>query len=257
MTRPPASRPEKTAGMPATPTIQVRLFPVCRNGQLISQVPEVAAAELVLRGWAKWEGRGRRIHLQISNDAPLASLSRMGERPDLDRMRRDDPKRHAAFWRGTVDARTGQGAVGRSIADSNTQFSTGRTGERPRVPLVQFECCIKIDERSPWSARNGKLSHTGADITSSRRELVEPKRAPRICIKLNARQAWSKDNSKELDTIPDWFMPQAAPISKVVGLRRWLDGAPARVSEPAVMPRFCVRADPDLPWSEANARPVF
>jgi hypothetical protein len=98
-----------------------------------------------------WEGRGRRIHLEISNDAPLSSLSRMGKRLDLNRMRREDAKRYAAFWRGRIGARTGRGAVGRSIADNNSHFSRERTGERPRVPLVQFDCCIKIDERSPWA----------------------------------------------------------------------------------------------------------
>lgn len=47
-------------------------------------------------------------------------------RPDLDQMRRRDPGRYAALWRGTLDARAGKGALGRRTIDGSVSFPPTR-----------------------------------------------------------------------------------------------------------------------------------
>jgi len=54
-------------------------------------------------------------------------FDRPSGRPDLERMRQKEPERYAALWRGTLDAHTGKGALGRRTVDSTVMVAFSRS----------------------------------------------------------------------------------------------------------------------------------
>lgn len=126
MTGRAAEAPLSNAGTPAPPERRVSLVDVRVDGALIRRLSQEAADQLVSRGWADWRDRGHRRHLELTAGAPLSSLHGWNGRPDLDLMRREDPERYAALWRGRYGTRTGKGALGRRTIDATVVFKPER-----------------------------------------------------------------------------------------------------------------------------------
>jgi hypothetical protein len=126
MTGPPALRPVHTdpGGLQARADgqeVAVRSY----EGELIRVVPFASARELVEAGLVDDLRHSLRLKLGIRWLPP--HLDRASGRPDLEQMRRRDPGRYSALWRGTLDARAGKAALGRQVSDA-----TVRIGPRPR-----------------------------------------------------------------------------------------------------------------------------
>lgn len=100
--------------------VEVRTY----EGELFRIVPASVADALVQAHVADEMKHSIRLKAGIRWLPPR--LNRLSERPDLDQMRRRDPQRYAALWRGTVDARVGKGALGRSTIDGKVGFESGR-----------------------------------------------------------------------------------------------------------------------------------
>jgi hypothetical protein len=123
MTGPPAPRP-----LPSDPggnqaradgqQVEVRTF----EGDLIRIVPWSMADYLIQRQLADDLRHCVRLKLGIRWLPPR--LDRPSGRPDLAQMQRREPGRYAGLWRGTLDARTGKGALGRRTADKAIRFGS-------------------------------------------------------------------------------------------------------------------------------------
>jgi hypothetical protein len=90
------------------------------SGQLLRIVAETVAEEIVANGLGKHVGPNVWLMpgLELSNMRAIRTgLQRL---PDLERMRVREPERYTENWRGTLDARTGHGALGRTggLADA-------------------------------------------------------------------------------------------------------------------------------------------
>jgi hypothetical protein len=127
MTGPPAARPHPAdpGGNQARADVQqveVRTF----EGELIRIVPASAAADLVQSRLADDLRHCVRLKLGIRWLPPR--FDRPSGRPDLDRLQRREPGRYAALWRGTLDAHTGKGALGRHTIDRAVRFAPTTKG---------------------------------------------------------------------------------------------------------------------------------
>ena len=121
MTRAPAVRPFPTdpGGHQARADgqrVEVRTY----EGDLVRIVPVSQAQELIDQGLADNLKHCVRLKLGIRWLPPR--FDRPSGRPDLDEMRRKNPARYAAVWRGTRDAHIGKGALGRSAVDATVHF---------------------------------------------------------------------------------------------------------------------------------------
>src|ERR1035441_2309751 len=81
------------------------------EGDLVRTVIAELAQSLVDAGLAENLRHCVRLKLGIRWLPP--SFDRPSGRPDLDQMRRRQPDRYSAIWRGTQDAHSGKGALGR------------------------------------------------------------------------------------------------------------------------------------------------
>ena len=89
------------------------------DGKLLNYVSDAVAQRYLTDGTAhavrQHDGRIARLYRRMPSErvhtAGFATAHL--DKPDLDQMRRKDPDRYAALWRGTISARTGRGALGR------------------------------------------------------------------------------------------------------------------------------------------------
>ena len=114
MTGPPATAPSQTVsgGIQTRADgqrIQVRTF----EGDLVRIVPSSLAESLIDAGLGDATPNGIRLKLGIRWLPPR--LDRPSGHPDLNQMRRQEPDRYSAVWRGTADSHIGKGALGRSL----------------------------------------------------------------------------------------------------------------------------------------------
>jgi hypothetical protein len=121
MTEPPAGRPFQTdpGGHQARADgrkVEVRTY----EGDLVRIVPIAEALKLIENGLADNLKHCVRLKLGIRWLPPR--FDRPSRRPDLDQMRRRDPNRYAAVWRGTRDAHIGKGALGRKVVDATVHL---------------------------------------------------------------------------------------------------------------------------------------
>ena len=128
MTGPPAVRPFPTdpGGHQARADgqrVEVRTY----EGDLVRIVPVSQAQELIDQGLADNLKHCVRLKLGIRWLPPR--FDRPSGRPDLDEMRRKNPDRYAAVWRGTRDAHIGKGALGRNLVDATVHLQQTK-GER-------------------------------------------------------------------------------------------------------------------------------
>jgi len=105
--------------------VEVRTY----EGKMIRVVPSSVADQLVEAQLGDNLRHCVRLKLGIRWLPPR--LDRLSGRPDLDQMRRRDPRKYAALWQRTLDAKTGKGALGRRSVDRSvligptTKGSTG------------------------------------------------------------------------------------------------------------------------------------
>jgi hypothetical protein len=105
--------------------------PVMNQSQMLRRKD---AERLVKLGRATWVGEDQ-LRLDLSHPANRRAMAiassgydmaemraRGGDRPDLKILRRRDPERFAALWRGTRGTHTGKGALGRSRTDRTVPF---------------------------------------------------------------------------------------------------------------------------------------
>jgi len=121
MSNRPAQRPTANApgGLRARADgqkVEVRTY----EGELIRIVDSSRGAELIRAGLADNLDHCIRLKLGI-RWLPTRSERPSGP-PDLDQMRLREPQRYAGLWRGTPDARTGKGALGRQNVDRTVPF---------------------------------------------------------------------------------------------------------------------------------------
>ena len=119
---PPAARPTYTdpGGLQARAggqQVEVRTY----EGKLIRMVIPSVAEDLIQSGLAN--NLKHSVRLKLGIPYLPSRLDRPSGPPDLDELRRRDPDRYAAFWRGTKDARVGKGALGRRTTDHVIPFS--------------------------------------------------------------------------------------------------------------------------------------
>lgn len=100
--------------------VEVRTY----EGELVGILSTCAANELVQAGLADNLKHSVRLNLGIRN--LTSRFDKPSGRPDLDQMRRRDPDRYKKFWQGSMKARVGKGALGRSTTDSSVCFSGTR-----------------------------------------------------------------------------------------------------------------------------------
>jgi hypothetical protein len=105
--------------------VEVRTY----DGELIRIVPATLAQDLIREGLADDLGHCLRLKLGIRWLPPR--LDRSSGRPDLEQMQRREPERYTALWRGTLDARTGKGALGRQMVDRTVRFGSTTNGSTP------------------------------------------------------------------------------------------------------------------------------
>ena len=121
MTGPPATRlissdPGGTQARADGQQVEVRTY----EGELIRIVPSSVADGLVDAQLA--DGLQHCVRLKLGIRWLPPRLDRPSGRPDLDQMQRRDPERYAKLWKGTLDARTGKGALGRRTVDRALRF---------------------------------------------------------------------------------------------------------------------------------------
>lgn len=121
MIGPPAARPPQTdpGGIQARADgqqVEVRSY----EGDLLRVLPSAQARLLVESGLADEMEHCVRVKLGIRWLPPR--FDRPSGRPDLEQMERREPSRYAAFWRGTLDADVGKGALGRRGVDSTVHL---------------------------------------------------------------------------------------------------------------------------------------
>ncbi len=92
------------------------------DGELIRRVDVVTARQLVDAGLADPVGRTQHVRLKLGIRW-IPEMDVAAGRPDLEEMKRRNPGRYAALWRGTVDAKTGHGAIGRARPDRPIIFT--------------------------------------------------------------------------------------------------------------------------------------
>jgi hypothetical protein len=126
MTGPPATRPTQSdpGGFQARADgqqVEVRSY----EGDLLPIMPLAQARQLIEAGIA--DDLRHCVRMKLGIRWLPTRFDRPSGRPDLDRMRRKDPDRYAALWRGTRDARVGKGALGRNVGSAGrpTQNGTG------------------------------------------------------------------------------------------------------------------------------------
>jgi hypothetical protein len=100
--------------------LEVRTF----EGELIGVVPSSVADDLVRSRLADELRHGLRLKLGIRWLPPR--FDRPSGRPDLKQMQRRQPERYEALWRGTLDAHSGNGALGRRTVDKTVPFGSTR-----------------------------------------------------------------------------------------------------------------------------------
>jgi hypothetical protein len=98
--------------------VEVRTY----EGDLIRVAPLAIAQSLVDSGLAETLTHCVRLKLGIRWLPPR--LDRASGRPNLEQMRRRDSGRYNAIWKGTMDARTGKGALGRHISDGRVRIGS-------------------------------------------------------------------------------------------------------------------------------------
>jgi hypothetical protein len=120
MTGPPAVRPAQAdpGGFQARADgqqVEVRSY----GGDLIRIVSPDVAQALIDVGL----GDAQEHCIRIKNGLRWvpARFDRPSGRPDLEHMKRRDPERYRALWRGTEDAHVGRGALGRSTIDRSVR----------------------------------------------------------------------------------------------------------------------------------------
>jgi hypothetical protein len=123
MTGPPAMRPlpSDPGGIQARADgqrVEVRTY----EGELIGMFSLSVADNLVRARLADNMKRGLRLKLGIRWLPPR--FDRPSGRPDLNQIERREPDRYSALWRGTLNARVGKGALGRSTIDRALPFTT-------------------------------------------------------------------------------------------------------------------------------------
>jgi hypothetical protein len=121
MTGPPAGRPVQTdpGGYQAWADgqqVEVRTY----EGDLVRIMPVAEAQKLIENRLADNLKHCVRLKLGIRWLPPR--FDRPSGRPDLDQMRRKDPERYSAVWRGTRDAHIGKGALGRNVVDTTVHL---------------------------------------------------------------------------------------------------------------------------------------
>lgn len=100
--------------------VEVRDF----GGELIRIVTSSVAADMVR---ARLAGDLQHcLRLKLGIRWLPTRFDRPSGRPDLNQIERGEPGRYAALWRGTRDARTGKGALGRRTVDSAVAFRHAR-----------------------------------------------------------------------------------------------------------------------------------
>lgn len=104
--------------------VEVRTY----EGELVRLLSSSAAAKMVREGLADDMKHGLRLKLGIRWLPPR--FDRPSGRPDLNQMKRREPERYAALWRGTLDARVGKGALGRRTIDRAVRFASKKDGSR-------------------------------------------------------------------------------------------------------------------------------
>jgi hypothetical protein len=129
MTGPPAPRPTPSdpGGHQARADgqqVEVRTY----DGELIRIVPAPVADGLINAQLADALQHCVRLKLGIRWLPPR--LDRRSGRPDLEQMQRRDPGRYAKVWRGTLDAHTGKGALGRRTVDRAVGFPFTTKGSK-------------------------------------------------------------------------------------------------------------------------------
>ena len=127
MTGPPVKTPDSTApgGFQARAdgqTVEVRTY----EGELVRLVPPDLAKDLLDTGLAERSRHCVRLKLGICWMPPR--LDRPSGRPDLNQMRRREPDRYTAIWRGSLEPHVGKGALGRSVMDATVQCRRYRDG---------------------------------------------------------------------------------------------------------------------------------
>jgi hypothetical protein len=96
--------------------IEVRTY----EGQLIRRVPGVVAQTLVDTKIADTMKHGLRLRLGVRWLPPR--FDRPSGRPDLEQMRRRDPRRYQDLWKGSKDAHAGKGALGKALVDGTVHL---------------------------------------------------------------------------------------------------------------------------------------
>ena len=129
MTGPPIRRPIQTdpGGFQARADgqqIEVRSY----DGELIRIVSSFVADELVRARLADDLRHCLRLKLGIRWLPPR--LDRPSGRPNLEQIKRREPDRYDALWRGTRDAHVGKGALGRSTIDRAVSVERTASSER-------------------------------------------------------------------------------------------------------------------------------
>jgi hypothetical protein len=127
MTGPPAAPPAQSdpGGIQARADgqqVELRTF----DGELVGAVPSSVADDLVRSRLADDLRHGLRLKLGIRWLPPR--FDRPSGRPDLKQMQRRQPERYEALWRGTLDAHSGKGALGRRTDDRNVLFGPTAKG---------------------------------------------------------------------------------------------------------------------------------
>jgi hypothetical protein len=96
------------------------------EGDLIGTVPSSMADALVQGQLA--DDREHSLRLKLGIRWLPSRFDRPSGRPDLAQMRRRNPGRYAALWRGTLDAHAGKGALGRHTIDRAMRFGSKTSG---------------------------------------------------------------------------------------------------------------------------------
>jgi len=111
-----ATDPGGTQAQTDGQTVEVRSY----EGDLVRKVAPSIADELVAVGIGDRMKYSIRLKLGIRWLPPR--YDKPAGPPDLHQMKRKDPERYAALWRGTEGVHTGKGALGRSRTDRVVLF---------------------------------------------------------------------------------------------------------------------------------------